>query len=274
MPTSSPSSPPSTSSTVVEAGVQRAPARRRRRQPPDFTGQQGYRLTRRPAASTPTSPRTLPGGKGQNIIIADIEYSWNVNHEDLTKARLAGALIANGTPDDPFDDNNHGTAVLGEIVGDENAFGVTGIVSGAAPPPGQRQHHRRLRPGQRHQPRRRGPGRGRRDPHRAADHRSRRRLRRQDAGRLRAGGVGAGLLRRHRAGHVGRHHRRGGRPATAPRTSTPTTTTPMTAGRADSGAIIVGAGNAAGCTDPGPGPARLLQLRGPGRTSRAGASAW
>ncbi len=97
---------------------------------PDFTGQQGYRQTA-PGGIGADLVSALPGGKGQNITIADIEYSWNVDHEDLAKARLAGALIANGTPDDPFDDNDHGTAVLGEIVGDENAFGVTGIVSAA-----------------------------------------------------------------------------------------------------------------------------------------------
>ena len=95
---------------------------------PDFTGQQGYRLTA-PGGINANYAATLPGGKGQNITIADIEYSWNVNHEDLTKAPTA--LVANGTPSDPFSDNNHGTAVLGEIVSDENSFGVTGIVSGA-----------------------------------------------------------------------------------------------------------------------------------------------
>ena len=97
---------------------------------PDFTGQQGYRATA-PGGIGANLVSALPGGKGQNIIIADIEYSWNVNHEDLAKARLGTTAIANGTPADPFSDNNHGTAVLGEIVGDENAFGVTGIVSGA-----------------------------------------------------------------------------------------------------------------------------------------------
>ncbi len=97
---------------------------------PDFTAQQGYRLTA-PGGIGANLVSAVAGGKGQNIVIADIEYSWNVDHEDLAKARAAGAVIANGTPDDPFSDFNHGTAVLGEIVGDENAFGVTGIVSGA-----------------------------------------------------------------------------------------------------------------------------------------------
>ncbi|HJV08560.1 MAG TPA: S8 family serine peptidase [Acidimicrobiales bacterium] len=97
---------------------------------PDFTPQQGYRDPA-PGGIDATYASTLPGGKGQNVLIADIEYSWNVNHEDLSKARAAGAVIANGTPSDPFNDNDHGTAVLGEIVADENGFGVTGILSGA-----------------------------------------------------------------------------------------------------------------------------------------------
>ncbi len=97
---------------------------------PDFTAQQGYKLTA-PGGIGANLVAAMPGGKGQNVMIADIEYSWNVDHEDLAKARLPGALLANGTPSDPFSDNNHGTAVLGELVGDENAFGVTGILSGA-----------------------------------------------------------------------------------------------------------------------------------------------
>jgi len=35
------------------------------------------------------------------------------------------------SPDDPFDDDNHGTAVLGEIVADNDVKGVTGISWGA-----------------------------------------------------------------------------------------------------------------------------------------------
>ncbi|MEA2685534.1 MAG: hypothetical protein QOE93_729 [Actinomycetota bacterium] len=97
---------------------------------PDFTGQQGYRASA-PGGIDANFASTLPGGKGQNVVIADIEYSWNINHEDLTKAALPGTPIANGTAADPFSDFNHGTAVLGELVGDENSFGVTGILSGA-----------------------------------------------------------------------------------------------------------------------------------------------
>jgi serine protease len=73
--------------------------------------------------------RTFPGGTGGAVKVFDLEYSWNTDHEDLTKARTA--TLAFGTPADPFDDNNHGTAVIGEMVADSNGYGVTGAVPDA-----------------------------------------------------------------------------------------------------------------------------------------------
>ena len=75
--------------------------------------------------------RTWPGATGANVSIVDVEYSWNVNHEDLSAARAPGALISVGVPSDPFGDYNHGTAVLGVLVGDSNAYGINGIVPAA-----------------------------------------------------------------------------------------------------------------------------------------------
>lgn len=75
--------------------------------------------------------RTVAGGTGSNVRVLDIEYSWNTNHEDLSKLRASGASVPNGTPYDPFADNNHGTAVMGQLIADSNAIGVTGLVSGA-----------------------------------------------------------------------------------------------------------------------------------------------
>lgn len=71
-----------------------------------------------------------PGSNGADVQVADLEYSWNINHEDLAALRASGALWANGTPSDPFSDNNHGTAVAGMIAGTNNSYGVTGIASG------------------------------------------------------------------------------------------------------------------------------------------------
>lgn len=69
------------------------------------------------------------GATGSQVEVVDIEYSWNQSHEDLSKA--VDALVANGTPIDPFSSTSHGTAVLGELVADDNSFGVTGIVPDA-----------------------------------------------------------------------------------------------------------------------------------------------
>ncbi|MGE0481581.1 MAG: S8 family serine peptidase, partial [Phycisphaerae bacterium] len=64
----------------------------------------------------------MPGGTGAGVRICDIEYSWNLNHQDLPAVTLLGPAS-----EDPFNDNDHGTAVLGELVSQPNGFGTTGI---------------------------------------------------------------------------------------------------------------------------------------------------
>ena len=91
----------------------------------DLTSEQGY-LDPAPSGIDATIADEVCGARGENVRVIDIEYSWNQSHEDLSKA--VGALIANKTPADPFSSNNHGTAVLGEFIADDNGFGVTGIV--------------------------------------------------------------------------------------------------------------------------------------------------
>lgn len=95
---------------------------------PSFVAQQDYREAAGDGIDADFA-NAIPGGTGANVTVIDIEYSWNQAHEDLAVA--AGALIPNGTPSDPFSSNDHGTAVIGEIVGDGNAFGVTGIAHDA-----------------------------------------------------------------------------------------------------------------------------------------------
>jgi hypothetical protein len=109
---------------VTDAYVQPAPA-----PPPatpDFTPLQTYLRPAPEGVDRAYARRTL-GGTGSRVRVVDIEYSWNQQHEDLRDARAA--LVPNGTPYDPFGDQNHGTAVAGELVAADNGFGVTGVVS-------------------------------------------------------------------------------------------------------------------------------------------------
>jgi hypothetical protein len=95
----------------------------------DYSGLQTY-FTAAPQGIDTTYAQTVAGGTGSNVRIFDIEYSWDTTHEDLSKARTA--LLPNGTPVDPFSNNNHGTAVLGELIADSNGYGVTGGSKDAA----------------------------------------------------------------------------------------------------------------------------------------------
>ena len=92
---------------------------------PDFSSMQGY-LNAAPDGIDAILATRVCGGRGSAVGVIDIEYSWNQSHEDLGSA--ASALIPNKTPADPFSDFNHGTAVLGEIISGNNGFGVTGII--------------------------------------------------------------------------------------------------------------------------------------------------
>ncbi len=64
---------------------------------------------------------SLAGGKGAGIKVIDCEWGWNATHEDLlanNTGLVGGTNSAN---------NNHGTAVWGEIGADHNGIGVMGI---------------------------------------------------------------------------------------------------------------------------------------------------
>lgn len=98
---------------------------------PDFTGDQGY-LDAAPGGIEARFSWTIPGGNGNGVRIYDVEYSWNQAHEDLSQANGIPLLLNSGdSAVDPFNDNNHGTAVLGEIIADNDTKGVTGISWGA-----------------------------------------------------------------------------------------------------------------------------------------------
>ena len=97
-------------------------------QTPDFTNEQAY-LNAAPNGIDANFAWTVSGGDGTGMKVIDIEYSWNTSHEDLGKG--VGAIIGD-PPVDPFNDDNHGTAVLGELIADDNGFGVSGIAHGAS----------------------------------------------------------------------------------------------------------------------------------------------
>ena len=99
--------------------------------PGSFQSQQGYLS---PASNNPSGVNALyawtqSGGTGAGVTICDLEYSWNYNHADITKA--LGSQINPNPITDPFSNTNHGTAVIGELVADNNGWGTTGICYGS-----------------------------------------------------------------------------------------------------------------------------------------------
>lgn len=90
---------------------------------PDFTARQGY-LDAAPGGIDARYAWTRPGGRGAGVRVIDCEWGWRFTHEDLLNNQ-GGIVSGTGSTDTAF--VNHGTAVLGEIGGDVNTLGVTGI---------------------------------------------------------------------------------------------------------------------------------------------------
>jgi serine protease len=93
----------------------------------DFGGEQGY-FCRPPRGTDAAWARTVAGGDGAGIMVVDLEYDWFLDHEDLrlpSSARIGSGEGYGGYGDD------HGTAVLGQLGGRDNGFGVTGGVPAA-----------------------------------------------------------------------------------------------------------------------------------------------
>ena len=91
----------------------------------DVTPQQGY-FRRTPKGIDVDIARRFSGGRGEGVRIVDIEAGWHLDHEDLPPVDF-GFGINYG-----FIDGAHGTAVLGQIAAQENAYGATGIVPSSA----------------------------------------------------------------------------------------------------------------------------------------------
>lgn len=91
----------------------------------DFEPQQGY-LDAAPGGIDARYAWALPGGTGTGVNIVDVEGAWNDAHEDLPDFFYVGGV--------QYGDavwRNHGTAVMGVMVGQANGYGVTGIAHGA-----------------------------------------------------------------------------------------------------------------------------------------------
>ncbi|MFI6169654.1 S8 family serine peptidase [Nocardia sp. NPDC051052] len=94
---------------------------------PNFEARQGY-LDPAPQGIDARWAWTMPGGRGQGVRVIDIEGAWRFTHEDLLANQ--GGVIG-GDPSSDRGWRDHGTAVAGEISGDVNTFGITGIAPDA-----------------------------------------------------------------------------------------------------------------------------------------------
>lgn len=93
---------------------------------PNFEPGQGY-LNPAPQGIDARYAWSFPGGQGENVKFIDMEFGWRITHEDLKPP-----FFSSTNPSASVSDIEHGTAVLGEIVGDPNGFGITGIAPQAA----------------------------------------------------------------------------------------------------------------------------------------------
>jgi len=98
---------------------------------PDYEPNQGY-LNPATDGIDAKYAWTLAGGTGNYVTVCDLEYSWNLNHDDLPSYILTW-IMTTYTAQDPFNDNNHGTAVLGELISmKSNNWGTTGASYGTS----------------------------------------------------------------------------------------------------------------------------------------------
>lgn len=75
--------------------------------------------------------RDVPGGLGEGVHLGDVEYGWELEHEDLNGMHLVELLGQNRiivpTPQGPYNARGHGTPVLGIIAAGENGVGGVGL---------------------------------------------------------------------------------------------------------------------------------------------------
>ncbi len=93
---------------------------------PDFTSEQGY-LNAPPEGVNAWVVEDSTGADGATVQVVDVEGAWLWSHEDLPTP-----VIELGGQIDNLSWRNHGTAVVGEVRGDDNAYGVRGIAPATA----------------------------------------------------------------------------------------------------------------------------------------------
>lgn len=93
---------------------------------PDFESLQDYREAA-PTGIDAEYGNTFAGGSGKHTTIVDVETGWTDDHEDLMHKAL-GQFVGLMPAPYPWD---HGTAVLGELIGEDNGNGVRGLCYGA-----------------------------------------------------------------------------------------------------------------------------------------------
>lgn len=89
---------------------------------PDFSARQGYRAEA-PDGVGIDAAWALAGGKGDDVRIIDIEGGWCLDHVDLE----GNGGLAGGADYPELGWRNHGTAVLGVLIAENDAFGVKGL---------------------------------------------------------------------------------------------------------------------------------------------------
>lgn len=90
---------------------------------PDFSDLQDY-LYETPVGLDAPSAWAQAGGRGAGTQFIDVELGWVFDHEDFPEPFYMG-----GGDDPAYRD--HGTAVVGEVLGQNNGFGITGFASDA-----------------------------------------------------------------------------------------------------------------------------------------------
>ncbi|MBD3221022.1 S8 family serine peptidase [bacterium] len=88
---------------------------------PDFTDMQDY-LYDPPVGLDAPAAWAFEGGRGAGMKYIDVELGWTWTHEDFDPFKQ---FYQGGIGDPGYID--HGTAVMGEVVGRDNGYGVTGF---------------------------------------------------------------------------------------------------------------------------------------------------